>query len=367
MHVYHFCDTTFEGDYFRTIAAGLTNNGVRVSLVGLGDAGAPTWLGQVPGVTYKALGATRKWQYPLAIRRLAQFLRDERVDILHTHLFYSGLVGVLTKRLYSGTVVAVMRHHTSSVRMLGSRFHVAADKWMAERADRTLTVSEAARRYMIEIDLIGRRDIEVAHLGFDFEKFAPRPEIRSSLRQEFGFADDDLVVGYVGNFTVGKGHKQLVEAFGSACGEIPNARLFLVGRGNLSEVEEAAAAFPPDKIVKAGWRADVPACLNAMDIFVQPSLSEAFSQVLIEAMGVGLPVVATKVGGADEVIENGVNGILVPPEDTGSIAGEIIRLARDQRFREAIGNAGMRSVCERFAATQMVERHYELYKNWLQN
>ncbi len=367
MHVCHFCDYSVEGDYFRNIAAGLTRKGVRVSLVQLGSGEAPEWLADNQNAKYLCLNAVNKFQYPLAAWRLAQFLKKENVDIMHTHLFYSGLIGVLTKRLNRRTQVAVMRHHTSVVRMLGSRFHVAADKWMAEKADHIVTVSEAARRYMIEVDGIRRDDIDVVYIGFDFEKLSPNAEDRDRIRAEFDFKDDDFVIGYIANFANGKGHTQLIQAFADISSEIPNAKLFFAGRGKLDDVREAASKFPPGQIVFAGWRNDVSACLNAMDIFVQPSLSEAFSQVLIEAMGAGLPVIATDVGGASEVIDSGTNGILIKPDDVAAIKRESVRLYQDQSFRRMIASAGMIDVRTRFTAVKMVDTQFALYKSWLGN
>lgn len=365
MHVCHFCDTSVEGDYFRNIAIGLTRKGVQVSLAELGNGEPPSWIGEVEGVNYVCLGAQKKWQYPAAVRRLGRYLRDEKADILHTHLFFSGIIGVLAKRLHRKTQIALMRHHTSVVRMLGSRLHIAADKWMAEKADHVMTVSEAAKRYMIETDGIRRVDIDVVYLGFDFEKLSPNVDERMRVRREFGFADGDLVIGYVGNFVSGKGQVELIEAFEKVSAALPNSRLFLVGRGMLPEVRAAAEKAGEGKIVFAGWRSDVAACLNAMDIFVQPSLSEAFSQVLIEAMGVGLAAVATTVGGAAEVIENGVNGILVDPGNVDAISNEVTALLRDSERKMTIARAGAATVRERFTAAKMVERHYELYQRWL--
>lgn len=365
MHVCHICDSSVEGDYFRNIAAGLTRKGVRVSLVELGPGNPPTWLANIPGVTYRSLSAAGKLQYPLAVKRLARFLKDEKVDILHTHLFYSGLIGVLAKRFHRQTIVAMMRHHTSVVRMLGSRFHVRADKWMAENADHVMTVSNAAKAYMLDIDQIKREDIEVVYLGFDFEKLSPNADDRIRVRREFGFADDDLVIGYVANFARGKGHIQLIEAFEMIAAEMPNAKLLFAGRGELDEVNAAAAKFPPHNVVFAGWQNNISACLNAMDIFVQPSLSEAFSQVIMEAMGVGLPVIATDVGGANEVIESGVNGVLIEPKDVSAIADGVIRLGRDRELRHRLGAAARKTVTENFTADQMVERQFELYERWL--
>lgn len=365
MHVCHICDSSVQGDYFRNIAAGLTRKGIRLSLVELGPGNEPAWLGEFPGVKYRSLNAAGKLQYLLAARQLARILRDDKVDILHTHLFYSGLIGVLTKHFGSSSIVALMRHHTGVVRMLGSGFHVKADKWMAEKADQVLTVSNAARSYMLDVDGIRRDDIEVVHLGFDFERLSPNAAERRRVRSEFGFSDDDLVIGYVANFANGKGHIQLIRAFEKILEDIPNARLVFAGSGEIAEVNEAAAKFPAGKIVFVGWQNNIASFLNALDIFVQPSLSEAFSQVIMEALGVGLAVVATNVGGASEVIVGGENGVLIEPNDVSAIADEVIRLSRDPELRQRLGATGRRTVTENFTAEQMVERQVELYKSWL--
>ncbi len=367
MHVCHLCDGSLEGDYFRNMAAGLTEKGVRVSLMELAPGSPPTWLSDVSGVSYASLEAAGKAQYPGAVRRLARYLKNERVDILHTHLFYSGLLGVLTKQLQRTTRVALMRHHTSVVRMLGSRLHIAADKWMAKHADHVLTVSNAARDYMREVDGI-TCEIDVVYLGFDFERLRPDRESRERIRSEFGFADDDIVIGYVAGMLPGKGHVQLIEAYAEILQSLPNARLFLIGRGKLGEVDDAIGRLGLGRrIAFAGWRNDVPACLNAMDIFVQPSLSEAFSQVIVEAMGCGVPVIATDIGGAREVIENGVNGILIESDDRDAIAREVVKLYRSDDARIKMAAAGMSSVRERFTAERMVEQHLSLYNCWLQD
>ncbi len=364
MHVCHFCDTTFESEFFRNIAVGLTRRGVRVSLVELGAGTAPTWLAEANGVSYLTLGATSKLHYPMAVRRLARFLRDENVDILHTHLFFAGIIGLLSKRLRPKTIVALMRHHTSVVRMLGSRIHIAADKWMAEKADHVMTVSEAARTFMLETDGIRRDDIEVVHIGFNFEKIAPNAEARTRVRSEFGFGDDDFVIGYVGNFVPRKGHLQLVLAFEEIAADLANAKLLLIGQGSLSDVRAAAERVGDKKVILAGWRDDVPACLNAMDMFIQPSLSEAFSQVLIEAMGTRVPVIATDVGGASEVIEDGINGILIEPDQPNAIHHGAVRLFSDNRLRRELAYAGYRTVRERFTAARMVDKLFALYEKW---
>lgn len=366
MRICHICDTSVAGDYFRNIAVGLSESGIEVTLAELGEGEPPPWLDEIPGAEYLALRSAGKRKIPIAAYRLGLELRRRRIDLLHTHLFYSGIVGVLAKRFAPRTVVALMRHHTAVVRMLGSPLHVAADKWMAEKADHVMTVSDAARRYMIETDGIRRDDIELVYLGFDFEKFKADLALRKQTRENFGFGDDDIVIGYVANFIAGKGHVQLITAYDSVKRQFPGAKLLLAGRGKLKEVEDTVGILGLGRrIVFAGWHDDIAAVYNAMDIFVQPSLSEAFSQVLIEAMGCGIPVIATDVGGAAEVIRNEVNGILIEPNDAEAIVREVIRLAEDEGLRKVLAERGMKSVRERFSADSMVARHLELYRTWV--
>ena len=366
MHVCHFCETSVEGAYFKNMAIGFLAKGVEISFLELGRHNPPKWLADVPEAKYYSLGVTRRVEYPLAVWRLARLLKREKIDLLQTHLYYAGLIGVLSKSLWRQTVIVLTRHHTAVVRMLGTRGHIAGDKWMAKMADKVVTVSEAAKTYMIEVDGISRQDIAVVYLGFDFSNFSPNEDERERVRTEFGFSGQTFVIGYAGNFVAGKGHRQLVQAFGAILKRIPSAKLFFVGRGDRTEIENVIAQLGLFDAVKfAGWRDDMPACLNAMDLFVQPSLSEAFSQVLIEAMGVGLPVIATNVGGAREVIDDNINGVLIEPDDVEAIVREVTAAYEHPEFRRTIGDAGRTSVRGRFTAEQMVNRQFGLYRRWM--
>ena len=366
MHVCHFCETSVEGEYFRHIAEGLICRGVRISFLELGKHRPPSWLASVPGASYYSLNISRPVAYPFGVLRLANYLRNERIDILHTHLFNSGLIAGLTKALYRRPIYAYMRHHTDIVRMLGGATYSWLDKWMSERADRLLTVSEAAKRYMQDVDRI-RTPIDVVHLGFDFNRFACNETSRREIRNEFGIAEDNFVIGYIGNFAPRKGHLQLITAYAEVLKLVPNARLLLVGRGRLQEVSDLIGRLGLGRrIIFAGWRKDVSKCLNAMDVFVQPSLSEAFSQVLVEAMGVGLPVIATDVGGAKEVITNHFNGILISSDDVDAITHSLHKIWADSDFATTIANNGSQSVRDRFGVEIMVQRQFKLYESWLE-
>lgn len=366
MRICHFSETSVNGAYFEHITKGLVAKGVQVTLLELGCGKPPVWLNEMSGVEYFSLNIRSRIQYPLAVWRLVRLLNRQKIDFLQAHLYNAGIISVLARHLTKAKII-LNRHHTSVVRLLGSSIHVKLDKWMATNADHVVTVSEAARNYMRDVDGV-QRPIDVVHLGFDFDRFSPNERERERIRSEFHFDDDNFVIGYVGNFAPGKGHVNLIEAYAEVLKSIPNARLLLVGKGRLQEVEDVIGRVGLGRrIALAGWRNDISACLNAMDIFVQPSHSEAFSQVLIEAMGVGLPIVATNVGGASEVIDDRVNGFLVEPNNSAEIALRISELFEDVELRTLVSQKGRQSVRDRFTIANMVDRQYELYLEWQSN
>lgn len=331
----------------------------------MGDHAPPDWLSELEGVTYFNLGAKGKLQFPAAFLRLRKILSDQKVDILHTHLYYASFFGAILNKVTSKPVVVMTRHYTAVVKMLGTRFHVLLDRWIAQNVKHRIAPSLGTKNYMLQEDKI-TKPIDLVYYGFDFEVFSTNLAARKKIRAEFGFSDQDLVVGYVGNFANGKGHLQIVQAFALVKEKIPSAKLFLVGKGNLDEVDDAVNSLGlTDDVVFTGWREDVPACMNAMDIFVQPSLSEAFSQVLIEAMAVGLPSIATEVGGAREVLGENENGILIQANDISAMAEAIIAFYIDPDKRSDYAQKGKKFVLENFSKERMVKEHIELYKNWL--
>jgi glycosyltransferase involved in cell wall biosynthesis len=146
-----------------------------------------------------------------------------------------------------------------------------------------------------------------------------------------------------------KGVEFFVEATNEIAKVMPNARFWIVGDGPLrGELERRAG----DAVHFLGARDDVPELLHAMDVFVMPSLEEAFGIAVVEAMACGLPVVATNVGGLPEVVADKNTGLLVPPRDAGALASAVVKLANDESLRRAFGERGRARAEERFALAQ---------------
>jgi glycosyltransferase involved in cell wall biosynthesis len=365
LRVCHFSSSAIGAPYFRNITTGLTAAGFFVLCASLRDEPPPEWLAVCGSARYAELGAVAGWHYPVAVGRLARLLVRERIDILQTHLFDAGVLGVVAGRLARVPLVIVTRHHSDQTALVGSRFHVALDRWMARSADGVVAVSHAVRDYMITQDRITNTPIEVIHLGFDFGALQASVADGQRVRREFGLSQD-FTIGCIAHFFETKGHAYLISALRGLASAIPDVRLLLVGGGNRSRVEDLGREHGvAERVVFAGHRSDVPACLKAVDVVVHPSLSEAFSQVVIEAMAVGAPLVATDVGGAREVITDGETGILIPPADVPAIVEAVLRLHRAPDLRDRLAAAGKRSVMERFTVERMVGSQIDCYRRWL--
>lgn len=366
MRICHLSSTTLNSHYFSSLGIGFFVRGATQLCGSLAEKTAPAWLREASKISYFCLETRSRRDYPRAVIQFARLLRRERIDILQTHLFDAGFVGLLAARLARVPVTVVARHHLDEPLLIGSRFHVALDRWMARRASCVVVPSNAVRRHMISVEHLAGDNVEVIPYGFDFETFAATEDDRLRVREEFGF-ESDFVLGCVGRFFKNKGHVYLIAALKELAKEIPNIKVLLLGSGDRGSIEAMGREYGvTDRIIFAGYRKDVSACMRAMDLLVHPSLSESFGQVLVEAMAVGTPPVATKVGGVPEIVTDGETGLLVSPTDSDAIVRAVRKLYNDTEFRQRLALAGQKSVREHFTSEQMVNRYMDCYQRYFE-
>ena len=331
----------------------------------LAAAETPAWLAGTSGSEYLFLGAPSRAAYPGAILRLARWLRERRADVLQTHLFEAGLVGLAAARLARVPLAIVTRHHTDEMWIAGTRAHIAGDRLMAWWADRVVVLSHAVRAHMVAREGAPADKIDVIYQGFDFAALGATDGDRRRVRAELGL-ENCFVIGCVARFFKTKGHVHLVAAARRLVDQIPNLRVLLLGGGDRRDVEEMVRANGlEDRVIFAGYRRDVPACLRAMDVVVHPSLTEAFCQTVVEALAAESPLVVTNVAAASEVVTDGVTALLVPPGDPDALAAAVARIHRDPAVGRRMAEAGRRSVTERFTIDRMVQAQLDCYLRWL--
>ena len=289
----------------------------------------------------------------IALARLCALIRRERVELVHTHSSVDGWLGGMAARL-AGVPVVRSRHVSIPIRRRWNPVYSLL-------ADRIVASGEAIRRILIDAGVRGSKVVAFP-AGVDLTRFSPGPAC-APVRRELGLIGP--VIGSVAMFRGSKGHAELLEAFARLEGLFPEAALLLVGDGTrrLSLEELAKARGVGDRVVFTGFRDDVPELLRTMDCFVLASTrTEGVPQSLLQAMAVGCPVVATAVGGIPELVQHGVNGLLVPPGDPAALAAAIRTLLTEPARAREMAEQGRALVRSRFSHTHAVECLERLYR-----
>ena len=295
----------------------------------------------------------------VAVRELAGWLRHNEIDLVHAHMFRAEVIGTRAA-VAAGTPVIMATVHSSRVR---SPEDIALLASLTPRMDR-LIVPSASIEHKVRVEgRIGAR-FEVIPNGVDLERFAtPVPPCR--MRDEFGIPRDAPLVGVVARLEPEKGQRYLVEAMPMILEAAPDAWLAIVGEGSEADALRAQAASrggrASGRIIFTGRRDDVSAITADLSVAALPSLREAQGISILEAMARRRPVVASAVGGIPEVITDGVDGLLVPPADPAALAAAIGSLLADPSLSERIGEAGYRSVADRFSIDAQVKRTEVVY------
>jgi len=171
------------------------------------------------------------------------------------------------------------------------------------------------------------------------------------------------VVGNVAALVPHKGQRHLVEAARLVIQEMPDVRFVILGEGELREpLERQVHEHHLQKhVLLPGFRTDVIGCIKGFDLFAMSSVTEGLGTSLLDAMACARPIVATSAGGIPEIVEDGVNGLLVPPRDHAALADAIVRMLKDPARRQRMGDAGLARVTARFTVDRMVEQTAEVY------
>jgi glycosyltransferase involved in cell wall biosynthesis len=284
----------------------------------------------------------------VATLRLARLIRRERPDILHTHTAKAGTVGraaaVLAGRRRPPIVVHtfhghVLRGYFGPVR---SRFFRLLERWLASRTTALIAVSPQVRDDLVALGVAPAERFVVVRLGIELdERVAAGQNGRAESRRYLGIEPDRFAVGWIGRMTAVKRTDDVLVAFKRLRDEGVDAVLCMVGDGpDRPELERRAHELGVVRdTLFLGYQEDVAPFYAAFDALVLPSSNEGTPVSAIEALAAGRPVVATRVGGVPDVVQEGRDGFLVDPGATDDLADRLTRLARDPELRERMGAA----------------------------
>jgi glycosyltransferase involved in cell wall biosynthesis len=231
-------------------------------------------------------------------------------------------------------------------------------------AHAVIAVSDHTARHLVEVEHAPPGKIRVILNGIDFDRVrAATPEARTRLRAEFAVEGGHLLL-IAARLHPEKGYEYLFRALPRIRKNVKGPlRLLVAGSGPFEAAyRQQVAALGCEEIVHfLGFRNDVSDLMTAADLVLLPSVAEAFGLAAAEALYLGVPVVATRVGGIPEIVSDGIDGVLVPPADSGALADAIVELLSDEPRRLKLAGAGRAKVGERFRFEDMVRRYEELY------
>jgi L-malate glycosyltransferase len=300
--------------------------------------------------------------------RLARDLRHSGIEIVHAYSFYGNVFAVPPARLAAVPVVI------ASIRDRGVYLTPAqqtVQRHVCRLADCVLVNADAVRSWLVGQGYDPSK-IVVIRNGVDLQQFSHPPDAER-IRRELGVPSGVPLVAVASRLNRLKGIEHFLEAAAIVGRRTRGVRFLVIGetrpaeRSYLSVLTGLADRLGiRDRVIFTGLRADVPDLLACADVSVMPSLNEALPNVVLESMAAGAPVVATRVGGTPEAVQDGVTGLLVPPGDCWALARAIDQLLSDRELAARLGESGRQLVRRRFSMDGMVRATERLYHTLLE-
>lgn len=302
---------------------------------------------------------------PGFLLRTVALMRRERVRVVLSHGFSTGVVARLASVL-GGVPVRILAEHSTGERDMTASRH-AVNRFLRPLGSAWVAVAHGQREYLTRVKGVPPARLRVIPNGIDPAPFGSRAA-RAAVRAAWGIREDAPVAGILAVLRPEKDHRTFLLAARFVADALPDARFVLVGDGPMAAdlAREAAVLDLGSRVVFAGRRADIPAVLSAFDVSVLCSTDvETFPMAFLESMAAGLPLVGTRVGGLPEMIEDGINGRLVRPRDPQGLAAALRELLTDPARARAMGDASRRRVETEFSRDAMVRAYEDLFTELL--
>ncbi len=283
---------------------------------------------------------------------LKKLLKNGSFNLIHIHLWNPGSCRYAFWAAKQANLPIITTEH-DPFELTGVKG--AIKRRCLAKTDQIIAISMDNYRHLAQLGENAEKRLNIVHNGIELDRYMDNVD-KASLPVQNG----DLVITCIAELHERKGQKYLIEAFKKLQAQIPRLHLVLVGKGP-NETELKKRYSDVTNLHFLGWRDDIPQILKASDLFVLPSLREAFGLVLLEAMASGLACVATDNGGTTDIIVDGETGYLVPPGSSERLADAIGKILRNPNMKADMERAGLERVQKEFTAEGMARKTYEVY------
>jgi glycosyltransferase involved in cell wall biosynthesis len=341
------------------LAQAMRARGHEVRIVSLAPLGPMGVEAQRDGIPTESVELARNLGVIPRVFRLARMIRDWRPDVLHSHMVHANLLARMIRPLTRVPALVSTIHSIND----GGRLRMAAYRLTNGLVDRFTIISRLAAERYVGIGAVPPERLQVVPNAVDTDRFRRLPGARARVRAELGLGDEFVWLA-VGRFEEAKDCPTLIAGFARLAAQRPASQLVLVGKGSLQEQVERQVreARLEGRVRFLGVRRDVPELMSAADGYVLSSAWEGMPVVLLEAAAVELPIVATRVGGVPEVVQDGATGVLVPARDPAALAAGLERVeSLTPEARAAMGAAGRALVERQYGTRHIMDVWERLY------
>ncbi len=361
IRVLHFADLINRNDFIHTVLEFCDPQEFQMSAATLVDSGTLNRdSGHIVVSNLQAPGAS---SFPRAVLALRRLVERESIDILHAHHYRPGLIAAAAVAR-THTVLVIGRHYSDAVYRLSRGTRRRVYLWLemlCNRAAARIVVPASAVERVLLAQGVSPDKIARIPYGFAFERYQPPADLSGAV--SLWGRDPGLRLATFARLHPEKGHHHLVEALSLLGRKGLRATWLVAGEGSARPGLEKLVRDKglTERVVFAGWRTDVIALMKAAQIIVQPTLHEAFSQVMVEAMAAERPLVISDVSGVRDVVRHAETGLIVPPGDVPALA-TAIELLSDERVARGMAASARDDVRERFDARRIAPRFEAMYR-----
>lgn len=309
-------------------------------------------------------------RHPLNLFRILRYLQSHKPQLIHTQLEFSDILGTIAAKIIGIPTVSTL--HTLDINQeKGTATWRLKLRWFILRnfTGRVVAVSEKTRSHHLQVAKIPARKMITLYNGIELSRFKnTTAEQRTIVKQELNLPLNGRIITTVAVLREPKGIQFMLQALPIILEKIPNVHYLIVGDGEYKTplVELAKSLGLQKHVTFAGRRTDIPELLACSHLFVLPTLIDALPTVLIEALAAEKPIVASNVGGIPEIVENNVNGCLVPPGEPSKLAEACIRVLEDGNTAHQFILAGRQKAQQQFDVKVQAQRLIEIYEEVLE-
>ncbi len=307
----------------------------------------------------------------LALIELISLLRKQRYQIVHTHNSKAGFLGRLAAKICRVPIVIHTIHgfaFHSYEKFWRRKLYIFLERLAAKWSDKLIAISGYLVNWATKEKVAAYNKIIKIYSGIDLDSFNLLDFDIEKKRKELGFTREDILIGEIAKLWRGKGQHLVLKALRGILTDFPNVKAIFIGEGYLeSELKKLAQKLNiQDKVKFLGFREDIPHLTAILDIVVLPSYWEGMGRSVLEAMACAKPIVASAVGGILDLIDDNINGILIPPGDVQSLTKQLIRLLRSRNLREVLGRKARERLGENFSAKKMIRDIEQVYNTLIE-